>query len=187
MRAKAKQKLIKISIQRESLYWTIDPFLPYENWLVYFQIKPDKNLSRWDFASPPTPGPPSHQLSTVQHRQTQSYFCSFFSVCHVNREKFTFYAIRACNYQRMRQIRMIHANLIKTKMRLFLSLSLPLALCVVVVYAIGIVIFRVNSFFEYFFLHTLARPQRNAQKVKKKIRSHMKADKNVEKRCYCLI
>lgn len=80
MRAKAKQKLIKISIQRESLYWTIDPFLPYENWLVYFQIKPDKNLSRWDFPSPPTPGPPTHQLSTVQHRQIQSYFCSFFSV-----------------------------------------------------------------------------------------------------------
>lgn len=102
------------------------------------------------------PGPPTHRLSTVQHRQTQSYFCSFFSVCHVNREKFTFYAIRACNYQRMRQIRMIHANLIKTKMRLFLLLSLSLAVCVVVVYAIGIVIFRVNSSFEYFFF-TYAR------------------------------
>lgn len=172
MRAKAKQKLIKISIQRESLYWTIDPFLPYENWLVYFQIKPDKNLSRWDFASPSTPGPPTHQLSTVQHRQTQSYFCSFFSVCHVNREKFTFYAIRACNYQRMRQIRMIHANLIKTKMRLFLSLSLSLALCVVVVYAIGIVIFRVNSSVEYFFY--IRSPGLNAthKKLKKNQKSH---------------
>lgn len=41
-------------------------------------------------------------------------------------------------------------------MRLFLLLSLSLAVCVVVVYAIGIVIFRVNSSFEYFFF-TYAR------------------------------
>lgn len=110
-------ELIKICISRHSLYpliffyrIKIDWFISTLNLIKIYRVVILFSFIRSTFLLHPSTHVHAPTCLSRSQTATKLLYCVMF-----NREKFTFYVIHVINYTGMRQIRMVHATLVKKK------------------------------------------------------------------------